>query len=182
MILIVLALLFVLALVGSGFCLGFRATLIRAAETRHALASALDAVAGARESLVALQRSASERDGAVKQQRRRLAEIDAELKTAQQQLNRLPVQAIEVVFELGAPDPGLKAHEFIIARRRAQRPGELNGPETELWAQPRTLRTWSRNQATAMAIAQNRFPSTDGFLVRAAERLGQPAGASAARP
>ena len=87
----------------------------------------------------------------------------------QQQVALLPKQVFEIVFELGAPDPGMQAYEFIIARnRRAQKPGEYQGPEAELWARPRILRAWSRNQTAALALAQSRFSNLDGFMLRVA--------------
>ena len=118
----------------------------------------------------------------MKEQRKKLAEIEMNLKKAQQQVNLLPRQMFEVVFELGASDPGLQAYEFIVSRsKRQQRTGELRGPEAALWARPRLLRAWSRNQTGAMALAQSRFSSIDGFILRIAERMDRPALATESR-
>jgi hypothetical protein len=61
--------------------------------------------------------------------------------------------------------------EFIVSRTRRSEPADVKGPERDLWARPRLLRSRSRNAQAAMAQALARFPSADGFTVRPAERL-----------
>jgi len=173
---VALLVIFILSLIGFIACLSFRTALIRAAEDRHGLSSARDAINEARKVRMTEHGMSTELDGKIKEQRRKLAEIESDLKKAQQQVALLPKQVFEIVFELGAPDPGMQAYEFIIARnRRAQKPGEYQGPEAELWARPRILRAWSRNQVAALALAQSRFSNLDGYMLRVAERIDKSA-------
>ena len=164
---LVLVIILILSLLGLIGCLGLRGPLIRAAENRHGLASARDSIGAARQQRLAEHSLSSDFEDKLKTQRKALAEIDANLKKAQQQVALLPKQVFEIVFELGAPDSGLQAYEFIVARKA----GTLAGAEAELWARPRLLRAWSRNQIGAQGMAQSRFPSAEGFMLRAAERL-----------
>jgi hypothetical protein len=170
--LVVLLVVFILSLIGFVACLAFRGALIRAAEDRHGLSSARASITEARKIRMTEHSLSIELDGKIKEQRRKLAEIEGNVKKAQQQVAILPKQVFEIVFELGAADPGMQAYEFIVARnRRAARAGDGQGAEAELWARPRILRAWSRNQTGALALAQSRFPSMDGFTLRVAERL-----------
>jgi hypothetical protein len=173
---VALLVIFILSLLGLIACLALRTALIRAAEDRHGLSSARDAITEARKVRMTEHALSTELAGKIKEQRRKLAEIEIELKKAQQQVALLPKQVFEIVFELGTPDPGMQAYEFIVARnRRAQKPGEFQGPEAELWARPRILRAWSRNQTVALTLAQSRFSSLDGFMLRVAERVDRTA-------
>jgi hypothetical protein len=179
---IVLVVVLILALIGFIGSLLLRGPLIRTTEERHGLGSARDAITEARKLRLEEHSKSTELDGKVKEQRKKLAEIESELRKAQQQVNILPKQVFEVAFELGAPDPGLQPYEFIVSRsKRQQRPSELHGPEAALWARPRLLRAWSRNQTGAMAMAQTRFSSMDGFILRVAERSDRPTLAAESR-
>jgi hypothetical protein len=169
MVLVVILILSALGLVG---CLALRGPLIKAVEERHGLTSARDLIGAAREQRLTEHRMSNDFEGKLLAQRKALHEIEANLKKAQQQVALLPKQIFEVVFELGTPEAGLQAYEFVVARgRTGGRGGELTGAEAELWARPRILRAWSRNQIGAQGLAQSRFPSTEGFELRVAERL-----------
>ena len=169
---VVLVVIFILSLLGLIGCVALRGALIRATEERHGLSSARDSITEARQQRLAEHSLSSDFEGKLKEQRKALAEIEANLKKAQQQVTLLPKQVFEIVFELGTPEPGLQAYEFVVARSRSgARASELAGAEAELWARPRILRAWSRNQVGALGLAQGRFPSTEGFVLRVAERL-----------
>lgn len=179
---IVLVVILIVALIGFTGCLLLRGPLIRASEEQHGLRSAREAITEARTLRLDEHSKSTELDDKVKEQRKKLSEIEIELKKAQLQVSQLPKQSFEVVFELGAPDPGLQPYEFIVSRsRRQQRPIELRGAEAALWGRPRLLRAWSRNQTGAMAMAQNRFSSMEGFALRVAERGDRAAFAAESR-
>ena len=168
----ILVVILVLSLLGLIGCLALRGPLIRAVEERHGLSSTRDSIGEARRQRLAEHSLSTDFEGKLKAQRKALAEIDANLKKAQQQVASLPKQIFEVMFELGTPEPGLQAYEFVVARNRnSPRAEEPVGAEAELWARPRILRAWSRNQLGAQGLAQGRFPSTEGFVLRVAERL-----------
>ena len=179
---IVLVVVLILALIGFTGSLLLRGPLIRTTEERHGLGTAHEAITEARNLRLEEHGTSTELDGKVKEQRKKLAEIEETLRRAQQQVNLLPKQMFELVFELGASAPGLQAYEFVVSRsKRQQRSSELRGPEVALWARPRVLRAWSRNQTGALVMAQSRFSSIDGFILRVAERVDQPALAAEAR-
>jgi len=168
----ILVVILVLSLLGLIGCLALRGPLIRAVEERHGLSSARDSIGEARQQRLAEHSLSSDFEGKLKAQRKALAEIEANLKKAQQQVAMLPKQNFEIVFELGTPEPGTQPYEFIVARPRNSPHGEAPvGAEAELWARPRILRAWSRSQIGAQGLAQGRFPSTEGFVLRVAERL-----------
>ena len=164
---IVLVVILILSSLGLIGCLALRGPLIRAAEARHGLSSARDLIGAARQQRLAEHSLSTDFEGKLLAQRKTLAEIETNLKKAQQQVSQLPKQVFEVVFELGTPESGAQPYEFVVARKA----GNLAGAEAELWARPRILRAWSRNQVGAQGLAQARFPSTEGFLLRVAERL-----------
>ena len=168
----ILVVILVLSLLGLIGCLTLRGPLIRAVEERHGLSSARDSIGAARQQRLAEHSRSSDFEGKVAAQRKALAEIDANLKKAQQQVALLPKQSFEVVFELGTPEPGAQVYEFVVARHRSA--AHTDGPvgaEAALWARPRILRASSRNQIGAQGLAQGRFPSSEGFVLRVAERL-----------
>jgi TolA-binding protein len=169
---VVLLVIFILSLLGLIGCLALRGPLIHAAEERQGLSSARASITDARRLRMAEHSLSTDFEEKVKAQRKMLAELEGNLKTAQQQVALLPKQTFEIIFELGTPEKGMQAYEFVVARnRRGGPPSDLQGAEAELWARPRILRAWSRNQTGAMAMAQSRFPSMDGFMLRVVERL-----------
>jgi hypothetical protein len=162
----------ILSLLGLVGCLALRNPLIRAAEERHGLSSARDSITEARRQRLAEHSLSSDFESRLKAQRKALTEIEADLKKAQQQVAQLPKQVFEIIFELGMPEPGMQAYEFVVARGpSAPRAAELIGAEATLWARPRILRAWSRGQIGAQGLAQARFPSTEGFVLRVAALL-----------
>ncbi len=164
----ILVAILILSLLGLITCLALRGPLIRAVEARHGLTTARDSIGEARQQRLAEHSLSNDFDGKLLARRKTLNEIDANLKTAQQQVAALPKQNFEVVFELGTPEPGAQVYEFVVAR---QRNADAAGAEAQLWARPRILRAWSRNQLGAQGLAQARFPSSEGFMLRVAERL-----------
>jgi hypothetical protein len=165
----ILVAILILSLLGLIGCLAVRGPLIRAAEARHGLTTARDSIGEARQQRLAEQSLSNDFDGKLLARRKTLNEIDANLKKAQQQVAALPKQNFEVVFELGTPEPGAQVYEFVVARQRSA--DAAAGAEAQLWARPRILRAWSRNQLGAQGLAQARFPSSEGFMLRVAERL-----------
>ena len=69
---VALLVIFILSLIGFVACLSFRTTLIRAAEDRHGLSSARDAITEARKVRMTEQSLSTELDGKIKEQRRKL--------------------------------------------------------------------------------------------------------------
>ena len=168
----ILVVILILSLLGLIGCLALRGPLIRAVEERHGLSSARDSIGEARQQRLAEHSLSSDFEDKLKAQCKALAEIETNLKKTQQQVALLPKQSFDVVFELGTPEPGTQPYEFVVARHRNSPPGEAPvGAEAELWARPRILRAWSRNQLGAQGLAQGRFPSSEGFMLRVAERL-----------
>lgn len=165
-----------LSLLGFVACVTLRAPLIRAAQDRHGLQSGRASITEARAHRSAEHSRSTDLDTKVKQRREQLAEVEIELAKAEQSLANVPKQVFEVVFELGAPDGALECYEFVVGRRPSlQRASELQGPEAALWARPRRLRAWATNQTAAMAMAQSRFSSVDGYFLRLAEMAAKPA-------
>jgi hypothetical protein len=160
-----------LALLGIAACLILRGPMIRAAEARHGLTDSIKAVTDARKARVQGKHKATELDARKQELKDRIAAVEADAKKIDQQLKAMPQMVYTLVFELGAGDAGMPLFEFIVSRTRRSEPGDVKGPERELWARPRVIRTRSRNAQTALATALARFPAADGFTVRPAERI-----------
>jgi hypothetical protein len=164
-----------LSLLGFIACVTLRGPLIRAAQDRHGLQTGHASITAARARRLAEHSRSTDLDVKMKQRREQLAKGEVELAKTEQSLANLPKQVFEVLFELGAPDGALECYEFTVGRRPAlQRASELQGPEAELWARPRRLRAWATNQTAAMAMAQSRFSSVDGFFLRMADTAIKP--------
>lgn len=159
------------ALIGILTCLSIRGPMIRAFEDRHGLTESRKAVTDARKARNEARVKATELEQTKQSVRNKLEDIDGEIKKIDQQLKAMPQMVYTLVFELGGSDTSVPLYEFIVTRTRRSEPGDVKGPERELWARARLLRCRSRNAQSAMATALARFPSADGFNVRAAERL-----------
>jgi hypothetical protein len=165
-----------LSLLGFIACMTLRGPLIRATQDRHGLQTGRVSIDKARAQRLTEHSRSTDLDAKVKRLRKQLAESEGELAKAEQLLANLPTQVFEVMFEFGAPDGALQCYEFTVGRRPAlQRASELQGPEAELWARPRRLRAWAMNQTAAMAMAQSRFSSVEGYFLRMAEIGAKPA-------
>jgi hypothetical protein len=160
-----------IVLLGIVAVLILRGPMIRAAEERHGLTSSIKAVTDARKARVEGKHKVTELEARKNGLRDKIAAVEADTKKIDQQLKAMPQMVYTLVFELGAGDESMPVFEFIVSRVRRSEPGDVKGPERELWARPRVVRTRSRNAQTAMATALARFPTADGFTVRPAERI-----------
>jgi hypothetical protein len=172
----------ILVFVTVGFivCLALRAPLIRSFEERHGLSGARKMVEEARADRVAEKARGHELDDRKQALKTSLDAANKELAITDEQLKRTPQSTYVLVFELGTPEAGMQPFEFILTRtRRASDSSESKAPDRELWAKPRLLRTWARNQQGGFALAQTRFTLADGFILRVAERVAVPTGPAA---
>ncbi|HLZ64856.1 MAG TPA: hypothetical protein VKQ29_01435 [Aliidongia sp.] len=159
------------SLVGIILCLTIRGPMIRAFEDRHGLTASRKAVTDARKARNEAKVKAADLAQRKRALEGRVAEVEGEVKKLDQQLKTMPQMVYTLVFELGGSDASVPMFEFIVARARRLEPGDVKGPERDLWSRPRLLRSRSRNAQTALAQALARFPAADGFTVRPAERL-----------
>jgi len=160
-----------LALIGIITCLSIRGPMIRAFEDRHGLTESRKAVTEARKARTEAKVRAAELEQRKQLLKNKLDDAGSELSKLDQQLKTMPQMVYTLVFELGGSDTTVPLFEFIVSRVRRSEPGDVKGPERDLWARPRLLRCRSRNAQSAMATALARFPSADGFTVRPAERV-----------
>jgi len=160
-----------LALIGIIICLSIRGPMIRAFEDRHGLTDSRTAVKDARKARTEAKVRAAELEQRKQLLKNKLDDAGSELSKLDQQLKTMPQMVYTLVFELGGSDTTVPLFEFIVSRVRRSEPGDVKGPERDLWARPRLLRCRSRNAQSAMATALARFPSADGFTVRPAERV-----------
>jgi len=160
-----------LALIGIIICLSIRGPMIRAFEDRHGLTDSRKAVTEARKARTEAKVRAAELEQRKQLLKNKLDDAGSELSKLDQQLKTMPQMVYTLVFELGGSDTTVPLFEFIVSRVRRSEPGDVKGPERDLWARPRLLRCRSRNAQSAMATALARFPSADGFTVRPAERV-----------
>jgi hypothetical protein len=160
-----------LALLGIIACLILQGPMIRAFENRHGLTESRKAVTDARKARNEAKVKAAELDVRKQALRDKLDILDTETKKLDTQLKAMPQMVYTLVFELGGSDSSVPTFEFIVSRTRRSESGDAKGPERDLWARSRLLRSRSRNAQTAMAQALARFPSADGYTVRPTERL-----------
>ena len=160
-----------LSLLGIITCLALRGPMIRAFEDRHGLTESRKAVTDARKARTEAKAKVAELEVRKHELRGKLDTVEIEVKKLDQQLKAMPQTVYTLVFELGGGDPSQPMFEFIVARIRRSEPGDAKGPERDLWARPRLLRSRGRNAQAALAQALARFPTADGFTVRPAERL-----------
>jgi hypothetical protein len=145
--------------------------MMRAFEDRHGLTDSRKAVTDARTARNEAKANAAQLEARVRELQAKIDDVESESRKLDHQLKAMPPVVYTLAFELGGSDAGVPMFEFIVSRTRRSEPGEVKGPERDLWARPRLLRSRSRNAQTAMAQALARFPSADGFTVRPAERL-----------
>jgi len=160
-----------LALIGIIICLSIRGPMIRAFEDRHGLTDSRKAVTEARKARTEAKVRAAELEQRRQVLRNKIDDAASEISKLDMQLKAMPQMVYTLVFELGGSDTTVPLFEFIVSRVRRSEPGDVKGPERDLWARPRLLRCRSRNAQSAMATALARFPSADGFTVRPAERV-----------
>jgi len=160
-----------LALIGIIICLSIRGPMIRAFEDRHGLTDSRTAVKDARKARTEAKVRAAELEQRKQLLKNKIDDASSEISKLDMQLKAMPQMVYTLVFELGGSDTTVPLFEFIVSRVRRSEPGDVKGPERDLWARPRLLRCRSRNAQTAMATALARFPSADGFTVRPAERV-----------
>ncbi|MEA2753990.1 MAG: hypothetical protein QOJ54_279 [Aliidongia sp.] len=165
--------LFVTGLIGLIGLLAVGTPMVRAAERQFELAAARDRIKKLRSERGALNVQLAEADA----NRRALAEslesMQAEMKSLNGKIDRLPKQINELTFEIGAPETGLLPFDFMLGRNPSALDVEkVAGPERQLWQQARVLRVWSRSLANAAAAAEKRYPMQNGFIIRAALRAG----------
>jgi|SRR5580658_310100 hypothetical protein len=167
------AVVFATGLIGLISLLAIGGPMARAAEREHGLAAARSTVKTLRSERGAARAAIAELDGQKQELANSLAVIRAELEEIEQKIGALPDLTYELVFELGAPEAGLQAFDYVLSRSAAYFETEkVAGPDRALWKQARTLRVWSRDSASAGAIADKRYPVQRGFIIRAALRPG----------
>ena len=154
--------------------------MMRASERQYALAQSRDMLKTLRGGRGALHAQQAERDGQKLELTKALDAMRAELKELNEKIGKMPKQRHELTFELGTPEGGMQAFDFVLSRQAAYLDHEkVSGPERQLWKSPRVLRVWSRSHANALTTAEKRYPVQGGFIVRTAERAdpagGQPA-------
>lgn len=160
-----------LTLIGIIVCLSIRGPMIRAFEDRHGLTDSRKAVTDARKNRNEAKVRAAELEQRKQVLQNKVDDIGSEIGKLDHQLKAMPQMVYTLVFELGGSDTTVPLFEFIVSRTRKSEPGDVKGPERDLWARPRLLRCRSRTAQSAMATALARFPSADGFTVRPAERI-----------
>jgi hypothetical protein len=160
-----------LTLLGIAACLMLRGPMIRAFEDRHGLTESRKAVTDARKARNEAKVKAAELEARKLSLREKLDGAEIETRKLEQQMKAMPQMVYTLMFELGGNDTSIPTFDFIVSRIRRSEPGDAKGPERDLWARARLLRSRSRNAQTAMAQALARFPSADGYSVRPAERL-----------
>ncbi len=163
-----LLVLLVMASLALAACVVMRTPMIRSMEQREGLGEARDQVERARALIIVQrQRTADLRshEGAL---RKRQVEIDRALSAIEQDSANLPEQRYELLFEVGAPEPGLRPYEFLLLRLQRGRAADTRGIEGRLWSQQRLARVWASDSASAMAQAQARFPALQGYSVKPA--------------
>jgi hypothetical protein len=165
-----------LALIGILTCLTIRGPMIRAFEARHGLTDSRKAVTDARNARNEAKVKAAELDQRKQRLKSKLDDADSEVRKVDMQMKAMPQTVYTLVFELGGSDTSVPLFEFIVSRLRRSEPGDVKGPERDLWSRPRLLRCRSRSAQAAMATALARFPAADGFTVRPAERVGSAQG------
>jgi hypothetical protein len=159
------------ALIGILVCASIRGPMIRAFENRHSLTDSRKAVTEARKARNEGKVKVAELDQRKHTLKNKLDDITGEISKVNMQLKAMPQMVYTLVFELGGSDTTVPLFEFIVSRGRRSEPGDVKGPERDLWARPRLLRCRSRTAQSAMATALARFPTADGFTVRPAERV-----------
>jgi hypothetical protein len=161
-----------LALIGILTCLAIKGPMVRAFEDRHGLTDSRKAVTDARQARNEAKIKAAELDQRRYQLKNKFDDAESEIRKLDIQLKAMPQMVYTLVFELGGSDTTVPLFEFIVSRTRRSEPGDVKGPERDLWARPRLLRCRSRTAQAATATALARFPAADGFTVRPAERVG----------
>jgi hypothetical protein len=162
-----------LSVIGIIVCLSIKGPMTRAFEDRHGLTDSRKAVTEARKARTEAKVKVAELERSRAFLVNKIADIESETKKIDLQLKAMPPMVYTLIFELGGSEPTAPLFEFIVSRTRKSEPGDVKGPERDLWARPRLLRCRNRNAQTAMAAALARFPAADGFTVRAAERLDE---------
>jgi hypothetical protein len=159
------------SLIGILVCASIRGPMIRAFEDRHGLTDSRKAVTEARKTRTEGKLKIAELDQRKNGLQNKTDDIASEISKVDMQLKAMPQMVYTLVFELGGSDTTVPSFEFIVSRTRRSEPGDVKGPERDLWARPRLLRCHSRTAQSAMATALARFPTADGFTVRPAERV-----------
>jgi hypothetical protein len=159
------------SLIGILVCASIRGPMIRAFEDRRGLTDSRKAVTEARKARNEGKIKAAELDQRKHALENKIDDLTSEISKVDMQLKAMPQMVYTLVFELGGSDTTVPLFEFIVSRVRRSEPGDVKGPERDLWARPRLLRCRSRTAQAAMATALARFPTADGFTVRPAERV-----------
>jgi septal ring factor EnvC (AmiA/AmiB activator) len=163
---------FVTGVLGLICLLAIGGPMMRASERQFGLAESRDALKQLRTDRGALQEQLATLEAQKAEQAKSADDMRAELKDLASKIGKLPKQIYELTFELGTPDGGMQAFDFVLSRQAAYLDVEkISGPERALWKSPRVLRVWSRSQANAVTTAEKRYPIQNGFVVRTAERV-----------
>lgn len=146
--------------------------MMRASERQYGLAESRDALKKLRADRGELHHELAQLDGQKAELTNTVDGMRAELKELAAKLGKMPKQIYELTFELGTPESGMQAFDFMLSRQAAYLDLEkISGPERQLWREPRVLRVWSRSQSNALTTAEKRYPVQNGFMVRTAERV-----------
>jgi septal ring factor EnvC (AmiA/AmiB activator) len=163
---------FVTGLLGLICLLVIGRPMMRASERQYKLAESRAALKKLRDDRGDFQSQLAELESQRAEQAKNVDGMRAELKDLATKIGKAPKQVHELTFELGTPDGGMQAFDFVLSRQAAYLDLEkISGPERALWKQPRVLRVWSRGQASAVTTAEKRYPVQNGFIVRTAERI-----------
>jgi hypothetical protein len=166
---------FVTGLLGLICLLAIGGPMMRASERQYGLAESRETLKKLRDDRGELQGQLAAQEAQKTELTKTVDAMRAELKDLATKIGKTPKQTHELTFELGTPDGGMQAFDFVLSRQAAYLDLEkIGGPERALWRQPRVLRVWSRSQANATTTAEKRYPIQNGFVVRTAERVAVP--------
>jgi hypothetical protein len=163
---------FVTGLVGLVCLIAIGSPMVRASERQFGLQESRDALKklrGERGELHVAQSDLAQQKRVFEEE---LAKMTAEQKQMSSLIGKMPQRVYDLTFELGSPEGGMQAFDFVLSRQPNSLDLEkVTGPERQLWQRQRTLRVWSRSLANAQTTAEKRYPEQNGFIIRNAVRV-----------
>lgn len=102
---------------------------------------------------------------------RKVIELERKETALSDEVERMPEERFELIFEIGEEQEGSSIFEFFV--RRSQKPRTsgvaqevtVRNAEVRLWSAPRNLRVRARTMSAATAAALTKFPKLHGFMI-----------------
>lgn len=163
---------FVTGLIGLVCLIAIGSPMVRVSERQFGLSASRDALKklrGERGELHVVQSDLAQQKHNLEEE---LAAMAVEERQLSGRIGKQPQHIYDLTFELGSPEGGMQAFDFVLSRQPTYLDVEkVTGPERQLWQRQRTLRVWSRSLANAQTVAEKRFPEQNGFIIRNAVRV-----------